>query len=139
MLAGRSRLRAADWLETTRKVAIGGRKSSFILATQFGARSPRRFVDLPEGIIYRSFAETRQASMTIFRLKQLASTSVHAAAGAIRWNYDRAELIADGVVHGIGVSADCWPCWCCRQPTICGRSRAPNGCCAASITRRSMC
>src|SRR4030088_2675364 len=41
--------------------------------------------------------------MTIFRLKQLASTSVHAAAGAIRWNYDRAELIADGIVHGIGV------------------------------------
>jgi hemolysin III len=43
------------------------------------------------------------ADMTIFRLKQLASTSVHAAAGAMRWNYDRAELIADGVVHGIGV------------------------------------
>src|SRR5246500_381994 len=41
--------------------------------------------------------------MTIFRLKQLASTSVHAAAGAVRWNYDRAELIADGIVHGIGV------------------------------------
>jgi len=41
--------------------------------------------------------------MTIFQLKQLASTSVHAAAGAIRWNYDRAELIADGVVHGIGI------------------------------------
>ena len=41
--------------------------------------------------------------MTIFRLKQLASTSVHVAAGAMRWNYDRAELIADGVVHGIGV------------------------------------
>jgi hemolysin III len=41
--------------------------------------------------------------MTIFRLKQLASTSVHAAAGAVRWNYDRAELIADGVVHGIGL------------------------------------
>ena len=42
--------------------------------------------------------------MTVFRLKQLASTSVHAAAGAAaRWNYDRAELIADGVVHGIGV------------------------------------
>ncbi|HEX9471599.1 MAG TPA: hemolysin III family protein [Bradyrhizobium sp.] len=41
--------------------------------------------------------------MTIFRLKQLASTSAHAAAGAIRWNYDRAELIADGIVHGIGV------------------------------------
>jgi hemolysin III len=24
-------------------------------------------------------------------------------AGAVRWNYDRAELIADGIVHGIGV------------------------------------
>src|SRR5450631_4294636 len=42
-------------------------------------------------------------AMTIFRLKQLASTSAHAVAGAVRWNYDRAELIADGVVHGIGV------------------------------------
>src|SRR6266481_4384936 len=41
--------------------------------------------------------------MTIFRLKQLASSSAHAVAGAVRWNYDRAELIADGVVHGIGV------------------------------------
>jgi hemolysin III len=41
--------------------------------------------------------------MTVFRLKQLASTSAHAAAGAMRWNYDRAELIADGIVHGIGV------------------------------------
>jgi len=41
--------------------------------------------------------------MTIFQLKQLASTSLHAATGAIRWNYDRAELIADGVVHAIGI------------------------------------
>jgi hemolysin III len=41
--------------------------------------------------------------MTIFKLKQFASTSAHAAVGAMRWNYDRAELIADGVVHGIGV------------------------------------
>ena len=41
--------------------------------------------------------------MTIFRLKQFASTSAHAAMGAMRWNYDRAELIADGIVHGIGV------------------------------------
>jgi hemolysin III len=41
--------------------------------------------------------------MSVFRLKQFASTSAHAAAGAIRWNYDRAEIIADGVVHGIGV------------------------------------
>src|ERR1051326_4204359 len=41
--------------------------------------------------------------MTIFRLKQLASTSFHAAAGAMHWNYDRAELIADGVVHIVGL------------------------------------
>ncbi len=41
--------------------------------------------------------------MTIFRLKQLASTSLHAAAGAMQWNYDRAELIADGVVHIVGI------------------------------------
>ncbi len=41
--------------------------------------------------------------MTIFRLKQMASTSVHAAAGAVRWHYDRAELIADGIVHATGV------------------------------------
>ena len=41
--------------------------------------------------------------MTIFRLKQLASHSAHAMAGAVRWNYDRAELIADGIVHAIGV------------------------------------
>jgi hemolysin III len=41
--------------------------------------------------------------MTIFRLKQLASTSAHAMVGAARWNYDRTELIADGVVHVIGV------------------------------------
>ena len=41
--------------------------------------------------------------MTIFRLKQLASTSLHAAAGAMHWNYDRAELIADGIVHAVGV------------------------------------
>jgi hemolysin III len=43
--------------------------------------------------------------MTIFKLKQLASTSIHAATGAIGWNYDRTELIADGVVHGIGIIA----------------------------------
>ncbi len=41
--------------------------------------------------------------MTVFRVKQMASTSVRAAADAVRWNYDRAELSADGVVHGIGV------------------------------------
>ena len=41
--------------------------------------------------------------MTIFRLKQFASTSLHAAADAMHWNYDRAEIIADGVVHIVGV------------------------------------
>src|SRR5690242_8695439 len=41
--------------------------------------------------------------MTIFQLKQLASTSLHAATGAIRWNYDRVEIIADGVVHAVGI------------------------------------
>jgi hemolysin III len=40
--------------------------------------------------------------MTIFRLKQFASTSIHAA-GAVLWNYDRAELIADGIVHLVGI------------------------------------
>jgi hemolysin III len=41
--------------------------------------------------------------MTLFKLKQMAATSVHAAAGAVGWNYDRAELIADGIVLAIGV------------------------------------
>ena len=39
----------------------------------------------------------------VFRLKQFAADSAHAVAGSIRWNYDRAELIADGIVHGLGV------------------------------------
>jgi hemolysin III len=42
--------------------------------------------------------------MAIFTLKQLTTDTAHIVAGAIRWNYDRAELIADGIVHGIGVS-----------------------------------
>src|SRR6476620_7522063 len=41
--------------------------------------------------------------MTVFQLKQLASDSFHAAADAVGWHYDRAELIADGVIHAIGV------------------------------------
>lgn len=41
--------------------------------------------------------------MTIFQLKQFASHSAAAAVGAVRWNYDRAEIIADGIVHGLGV------------------------------------
>ncbi|WP_316219367.1 PAQR family membrane homeostasis protein TrhA [Bradyrhizobium sp. SZCCHNR2026] len=43
--------------------------------------------------------------MSVFKLKQFASTSVHAATGAIRWNYDKVELIADGIVHAVGVSS----------------------------------
>lgn len=41
--------------------------------------------------------------MTVFRLKQFASQSAAAAVGAVRWNYDRAEIIADGIVHGLGI------------------------------------
>ena len=41
--------------------------------------------------------------MTVFQLKEFASTSVHAAADVMGWNYDRAELIADGIIHAIGV------------------------------------
>src|SRR5215470_18846378 len=56
-------------------------------------------------MIYRSRKlSSPGADMTVFRLKQLASTSLHAAAGAVHWNYDRAELIADGVVHIIGIT-----------------------------------
>ncbi len=43
------------------------------------------------------------ATMTVFRIKELTNTPAHMVAGAIRWNYDRAELIADGIVHGLGV------------------------------------
>jgi hemolysin III len=32
------------------------------------------------------------------------NTEGHEALGAIPWNYDRAEIIADGVVHSLGVS-----------------------------------
>jgi hemolysin III len=41
--------------------------------------------------------------MTLFTLKQLASHPAQAIAGAVKWNYDRAELIADAVVHVFGV------------------------------------
>src|SRR3981189_1787624 len=54
-------------------------------------------------MFYRFVYEFAGTAMTIFRLKQLASPSAHAVAGAVRWNYDRAELIADGIVHAIGV------------------------------------
>jgi hemolysin III len=39
----------------------------------------------------------------IFRLKEFAAHSATAVVGTVRWNYDRAELIADGIVHGLGV------------------------------------
>ena len=41
--------------------------------------------------------------MTIFRLKQTMIGHLHIAKGAVRWNYDRSELIADGVVHILGL------------------------------------
>jgi hemolysin III len=42
--------------------------------------------------------------MTIFRLKQIGSEPRNEGAGVIRWNYDRAEMIADGIVHVFGVA-----------------------------------
>ncbi len=42
--------------------------------------------------------------MTIFRFKQVTAHS-SAISGSIRWNYDRAELIADGVVHVLGLTS----------------------------------
>ena len=54
-------------------------------------------------MFYRFDAPFDGAAVTVFRLKQFASNSAHVAAGAVRWNYDRAELIADGVVHAVGV------------------------------------
>ena len=41
--------------------------------------------------------------MTLFQLKELASRTLHGAPPGVRWNYDRHELLADGVVHAIGV------------------------------------
>ena len=43
--------------------------------------------------------------MTIFRLKELAARGLHGAPPNVRWNYDRHELLADGVVHAIGLAA----------------------------------
>lgn len=42
--------------------------------------------------------------MTIFRLKQPSSHPRSVGGGVIRWDYDRAELIADGVVHVLGIA-----------------------------------
>ena len=42
--------------------------------------------------------------MTIFQLKELASRTLHGAPPGVRWNFDRHELIADGVIHTIGLA-----------------------------------
>ena len=42
--------------------------------------------------------------MTIFRLKQHSTHPRSIGGGVIRWDYDRAELIADGVVHVLGIA-----------------------------------
>lgn len=52
--------------------------------------------------IFKDQSRTERPAMTMFQLKQLASTSFHAA-GAVFWNYDRAEMIADGIVHTVGI------------------------------------
>jgi predicted membrane channel-forming protein YqfA (hemolysin III family) len=96
--------------------------------------------------------------------RERCASSLDAYPGQINWDYDRAEIIADGVVHVIGlclgligavtivviavwierieiapilvyVSAS-WRCWRSRLPTTCGRSRPPSGFCAASTTPR---
>src|SRR5436190_1147712 len=41
--------------------------------------------------------------MTIFQLKQLASATLHGAPKGVRWNYDRMEVLVDGVIHSFGV------------------------------------
>ncbi len=41
---------------------------------------------------------------TIFRLKQPSTHPRSIGGGVIRWDYDRAELIADGVVHVLGIA-----------------------------------
>ena len=43
---------------------------------------------------------TSGSRMTIFRLKQIASTSIHAAAGAMHWNYDRAAHLIERAGFG---------------------------------------
>ena len=41
--------------------------------------------------------------MTVFRFKDIASSlTLHGAPPGVRWNYDRSELVADGIVHIVG-------------------------------------
>jgi hemolysin III len=44
-----------------------------------------------------------KGGMAVFRLKPVEAEHRNSG-GVIRWDYDRAELIADGVVHGLGVA-----------------------------------
>ena len=41
--------------------------------------------------------------MSMFQLKEFASRTLHGAPPGVRWHYDRHEILADGVVHAIGV------------------------------------
>ena len=43
------------------------------------------------------------ARKTVFHLKEPAWRTRHDGPPGVRWNYDRHELLADGVVHAIGV------------------------------------
>ncbi|MBN9598160.1 MAG: hemolysin III family protein [Afipia sp.] len=42
--------------------------------------------------------------MAVFRLKQVQAAPVALRGDVIRWEYDRAELIADGVIHVLGIA-----------------------------------
>lgn len=42
--------------------------------------------------------------MTIFRMKPLAAIPISFRGGAIHWDYDRSEMIADGVIHILGIA-----------------------------------
>src|SRR5438128_6186506 len=95
------------WWAITGKVAIGRPKSS---VRDRGGHGLHRQHENATAVEYsedhcpdRSLNSFPRTRMTIFRLKQLAWTSLHAAADAMQWNDDRAELIADGVVHIVGV------------------------------------
>lgn len=47
---------------------------------------------------------TGNPDMTIFHMKQAPAIAAPIQGAPVRWNYDRAELIADGVVHILGIA-----------------------------------
>lgn len=57
------------------------------------------------GDTFSPFRADPVALMTIFRLKQHAAEPLRGAPKGVRWNYDRAEIWADGVVHAIGLGS----------------------------------